>query len=111
MSEKKSFDVLMSQFTSFSLKTFQDATAFSSLDKLEDEIKEVRSALDCNTIMGVNRLELATEYSDCIMCLLDSAARRGISITELKSAFDMKLTINMSRKWVKNENNTYSHIQ
>jgi len=111
MSENRSFDVLMAQFTSFSLKTFEDATASSSLEKLEDEIKEVRAAFDNDTRMGLNKLNLAKEYADCIMCLLDSAARKGLSIAELKSAFDMKLTINMSRKWVKNDNNTYSHVQ
>lgn len=100
---KNDFLELANEFTQFSLKTFKDATAFSSLDKLLDEIKETYQSIlfkDKN---------LPEEYVDCIMCILDSAARAGITPETLLISFKKKLEINKRRTWIKNENNTYSH--
>jgi len=101
---ENTFERLFQSFIDFSIPTFKNASSLTSLIKLTDEIEELKEA----GILG-NTDEIKDEYTDCFMCLLDSAARAGISIIDLKIAFSKKLAINKNRKWVKNENNTYSH--
>ena len=95
---------LMNEFVSFSLKTFKKATPLSSLKKLEEEMIEVAQEIQHG------HENLADEYADCMMCILDSAARIGIRPKDLMSAFAAKLEVNKNRKWVKNADNTYSHV-
>lgn len=89
-------------FLSFSRVTFSEATAISSMSKLEEECDEV-----CDVIAGKDG-ELAEEYADCLMCIFDSAMRAGISQEEILSAFIDKTATNKSRKWIKSPDNTYS---
>lgn len=91
----------------WSLKTFPEATALSSLQKLKDEADEVEKEL----IHGHSGEELQEEYADCLMCLFDSAGRAGITPEQLLRAFALKHEKNKSRKWIKNENNSYSHVK
>jgi hypothetical protein len=88
----------------WSLKTFPEATAISSLRKLEEEIKEIEADI-------LEGKKVPEEYADALMCLFDSAGRHGISVHEIISAFAIKLIKNKNRKWVKNPDNTYSHIK
>lgn len=98
----------------WSKKTFPEATPRSSMFKLESEVKEV--------LKEITKLEkfpdgddglraLTEEYADCLMCLFDSAGRAGVSVEEIFEAFEEKLEVNKNRKWVKNSNNTYSHVK
>lgn len=88
----------------WSLKTFPEATAISSLLKAHDELVEI--ANDINK--GIRE---PMEYADVLMCLFDSAGRQGIFPTEIFEAFEKKLAINKNRNWNKNHDNTYSHIK
>lgn len=88
----------------WAIETFPEATDVSSLRKLEGEIKEVEADL----IAGENPVE---EYADCLMCLFDSAGRAGISVEQITQAFAVKLEKNKSRTWVKNPDNSYSHVK
>ena len=88
----------------WSLETFPEATAQSSLRKLEEEIKEI----DRDIINGVREPE---EFADALMCLFDSAGRYGIGVEEIFSAFAEKLEKNKKRIWKKNPDNTYSHVK
>jgi hypothetical protein len=88
----------------WSFKTFPEATAISSLRKLEEEIKEIEN----NIIEGKKDTE---EYADALMCLFDSAGRFGISPEEIFQAFQNKLETNKKRVWKKNPDNTYSHVK
>lgn len=92
----------------WALKTFPKATAQSSLNKLEEEIKEVRKELE---LLGVNNGDLHEEYADCLMCLFDSAGRAGITPQEIFYAFKLKLEKNKNRDWKVNVDNTYSHVK
>lgn len=97
---------LITIFTDWSTtEGFPRATKWSSLEKLEDELKELKESM----IPPYTTHKPVEEYVDCIMCLLDSSRRYGISTKELVEAFKLKLETNMRRKWKKNENNTYSH--
>jgi hypothetical protein len=88
----------------WSLKTFPEATAISSLRKLEEEIKEIESDINSGK-------KVPEEYADALMCLFDSAGRHGISVNEIICAFALKLIINKNREWIKNPDNTYSHVK
>lgn len=88
---------LIQEFMDFSVLTFTKATRESSLEKLQDEIKELPPFYDLE------------EYIDCIMCLVHSAAKAGYNSHQLKRAFEAKLIKNKLRKWKLNPNNTYSH--
>jgi hypothetical protein len=56
---------LIQEFIDFSTVTFSKATRESSLEKLQDEIKELPPFYDLE------------EYVDCVMCLLHSMAKAG----------------------------------
>lgn len=86
--------------------TFPEATAKSSLAKLRSEVDELEKELDSNSTANVPE-----EYVDVLMCLFDSAARYGLNIYDLTEAFQNKLEKNKSRQWVKNPDNTYSHVK
>lgn len=88
----------------WSLKNFPEATAISSLRKLESEIEEIEVDI-------IERHREPKEYADALMCLFDSAGRQEIPIypEEIFKAFAEKLEINKNRTWVKNADNTYSH--
>jgi len=91
----------------WSLKTFPEATAVSSLRKLEGEIKEVEKELEDI----LNEDELIEEYADCLMCLFDSAGRVRIYPEHIFEAFEKKLAKNKARTWKKNPDNSYSHVK
>ena len=75
----------------WSIKTFPEATTFSSILKLQEEIEEIKLDLLSNK-------REPEEYADAMMCLFDSAGRQGIFIEELIEAFGKKLEKNKSRR-------------
>jgi hypothetical protein len=110
----KSIIILEEQRFEWAQRTFPDGTALSSLEKLEDEIQEIRNEIILGTTNGPHSdfiADLSTEYADALMCLFDSAGRMGIKPHVILEAFERKLEINKKRDWVKNDNNTYSHVK
>jgi hypothetical protein len=103
----KSFEILYQEHLAFTTSTFTETTPMSSLEKCEDEIKEVKQLLNGDNVFPPH--ELTEEYVDCVMCLLDSMARAGIDLDTFRAAFSRKVKINNVRSWKKNENNYYSH--
>lgn len=101
--EKKSFIEVEKDRMEWSQKIFPEATAMSSLVKAEEELAEIRQDL----AKGIMRPE---EYADVIMCVFDSAERHGITPEEVVDAYAQKVEINKLRRWVKNPDNTYSHV-
>ncbi len=99
---------LADEFLIFSLETFSEATAESSLEKLRGEAREVEIELEAQ---NTSKARLADEYADCLMCLLDSAQRAGVGPRRLLSAFQEKVAINKARTWTRNPDNTYSHVK
>ncbi|MBO0950897.1 dATP/dGTP pyrophosphohydrolase domain-containing protein [Fibrella forsythiae] len=100
----KSITELEAERFAWSRETFTEATAISSLRKLESEIKEIEA-----DILKGN--DPTTEYADALMCLFDSAGRHGISVDQITEAFAKKLEINKGRQWRKNPDDSYSHVQ
>ncbi len=108
----ESFEQLMMNHIAFTLKTFPEATALSSITKLSKEMVEAAMIIggpQCPR--DTWQEDLAEEYADCMMCVLDSAARIGINPADLKRAFAAKIEKNKARTWVKNPDNTYSHVK
>lgn len=94
---------LFQDWMDWSTKTFAEATPESSLIKLEEEIGEIRENLE-------KGMMLPEEYVDAIMCILDSAARLGITGKHIENHFRLKFEINKKRTWVKQLDNTYKKI-
>lgn len=111
LSKIKTLEELELERFEWSLKTFPEATAISSLIKAEEEGKEIEDALFLYQVGEITLEELAEEYADRIMCDLDSAERAGVSVTMLRDSFEKKLQKNKAREWVKNADNTYSHVK
>lgn len=103
----KNFETIAKEHIEFTTATFTEATALSSIYKLQAETEELKAELSNK----FNTIELITEYADCFFCLIDSAARCGLSIDHIISSMEQKLEINKSRKWKKNPDNSYSHIK
>ncbi len=108
----KTLDILFQKHVEFTAKKFPESTYESSLIGLQREIKEVMLARnDYYVIDGQeNRKKLGLEYVDCFMYLVDSFKRAGFLISELPVLFEEKSLINDNREWIKNEDNSYSHI-
>lgn len=104
--EWKDIVQLENERMAWSRKVFPEATAISSLRKLEEEIKEIEKDIN-------EGKRLPEEYADALMCLFDSAGRQPIPILpqEIIEAFSVKLEKNKNRDWVKNADNTYSHVK
>jgi len=102
----KNLQDIMKEHTSFSLRTFDGETPFTSLLKLGKELEELNVELTRDVI---DHSALIEEYVDCIMCLLSSAARADVNIEDLHKMFEKKVTKNINRKWIKNPDGTYSH--
>lgn len=106
------FDENIKEWMDWSVKTFEKADHMSCLEKLEDEIKELRlSIFSVSSKIASTSDEVLDEYVDCIMCLLHSAAKYGFDDNALRVAFQRKFTINKMRTWNLNPNNTYSHAR
>lgn len=103
------FEDLFKKHQEFCVKQFPKSTAESSLIGLKREAEEAILELH-----GINRdydgKALGLEYADCLMYLLDSIQRAGISLEEFKKSFAEKLSINDKRKWNHNPDGSYSHI-
>ncbi len=104
-SEDELWENIANDFVEFALGTFKKASALSSLKKLSEEIQEVAHEIQHG------HENLVEEYADCFMCLFDSAARMKITPIQIKEAFARKLKINKSRTWIKNPDDTYSHVK
>jgi hypothetical protein len=100
----KTLEQLEDERFAWSLETFKRATSISSLRKLEGKINEIKTDI-------INGQDPGEGYAEALMCLLDSAARRGITFDQLTQAFARKLEKNKARTWTVNPDNTYSHIE
>lgn len=103
----KSLEELENERFEWSLKTFPEATIGSSILKAQEEIHEVlKSFRD-----GETKEQTAEEYADIVKAIFDSAGRAGITVHDIRNAFEKKLAKNKARTWVKNADNTYSHVK
>lgn len=95
-------------------ETFGEATPFSKLAHLIQEIVELKDAIE-ETYKNPNLEtfnDARMEYADCFMLLFGSASSYGLSYQEICDAIDKKHDINLSRKWGEpDENGVVKHIK
>jgi NTP pyrophosphatase (non-canonical NTP hydrolase) len=101
------FETNIRLFAHWANRTFVKATALSALSKLEEEIMEVRADINDNA----PKEKVTEEYADCMMCIIHSAAKHGITMSELRIAFEEKFVVNAEADWIENENHTYNRIK
>jgi len=99
---------LIEEYNEWAKSKFPYSTAKSSLKGLIRECEEVQEEL---CIIDGNIESLSIEYVDCLMYLLDSMRRAGVSQDLFWRSFEKKLNINKNRDWNQNEDKTYSHIK
>jgi len=105
--EENSLESLETKRLEWSKKVFPNADSWSSLLKLDEEIKEIKYELE--HVFGSTNL--ITEFADALMCLFDSAGREGITPYDITKAFKFKLELNMSSDWIDQGNGTYKRVK
>ena len=104
--------------TEWQNKTFGQATVFSKINHLTEEIEELRTALtvadseiDLSEEFDVEDLSVSEEFADCFILLFGAAAAHGYNYNDICEAIDAKMQVNYSRKWGSEKaNGVVNHI-
>lgn len=73
-------------------------------------LKEVKETIDELEAENIDREKLLFEYADCLILLVGSAVRIGITAEQLIDYSNDKMSINEKRDWGKpDKNGVYSH--
>lgn len=87
-------------------KTFPNATPFSKIEHLKEEIDELKQAI---AEKNPNR---DLEYADCLMLLFGCAYADGLTYKDIVQSLFEKLEINKLRNWGKpDKNGVVKHIK
>jgi len=96
------------EITAWQKKTFGQATAFSKIEHLKQEIEELLYDLRKNA--PSNNVKM--EFADCFFLLFGAAAAYGLSYKNICDAIQDKFEINKARKWGKPDaNGVVNHIK
>lgn len=94
------------EITKWQNETFGEATAYSKVMHLKEEIEEL--AVD----VAIDGYEKQLEFADCFILLFGAAASDGMSYEDICKAINKKMAINRARKWGKpDENGVVKHIK
>lgn len=86
--------------------TFGQATAFSKIEHLKEEIEELRIDL------AIESADRRLEFADCFFLLFGAAAADGMTYQDIIEAIDEKFAINKARKWgTPDINGVVNHIK
>jgi len=112
------------RYNDWAKNQFPDSNPISSLKGLEREIDEtIKDIESLNKFISLDEKDqieggfdhlygnARLEYADCLMYLIDSARRFGLSLDDLFIALEEKLQINLNRQWKINDDKSYSHIK
>jgi len=95
--------------TEWQRETFPNATVFSKLAHLEQELEELVMALHSENETEESK---RMEFADCFLLLYGAAAAHGMSYGDICTAIDQKMEINRNRTWGKpDENGVVNHIK
>lgn len=104
---KEQFEVI----TEWQKQTFPNATPFSKIAHLEEEVSELYEAMHMHE-PGESRQSIRHEFADCFFLLFGAAAAAGMSYEDCCIAIDEKFKINQARKWGKPaENGVVNHVK
>lgn len=74
-------------------ETFSQATAFSKIQHLKEEIEEL--SID----VAIDGIDKRLEFADCFLLLFGAAASDGMTYEDICQAIHEKFEINKARKW------------
>lgn len=101
------YNEVMQEIRSWSVKTFGEADALPKINHLALEVIELHDALR-NGTLG----EISKEFADCFILLVDGAAAHGITFNQLMIAVAEKHEENKLRTWsLPNEFGVCHHIK
>jgi len=96
---------------SWQRNTFGQATPFSKIAHLEQEVEELYEALHMNE-PNESSQKIKFEFADCFILLFGAADSYGMSYEDICQAIDDKMNINYKRNWGKpDENGVVNHIK
>jgi NTP pyrophosphatase (non-canonical NTP hydrolase) len=88
-------------------ETFPDATAFSKVKHLEQEVQELLHDLTFQ-----RKTNVKSELADCILLIYGAAAKMGMTYDDISDVLDDKMTINRNRTWGKPDaNGVVNHVK
>lgn len=94
------------EITAWQKETFGQATAFSKIEHLKEEIEEL--AID----IAIDGIDKRLEFADCFFLLFGAAAADGMTYQDICQAIQEKFEINKARKWGKPDaNGVIEHIR
>jgi hypothetical protein len=103
---------LAREWMQWSPRAFPKTDALSCLDKLQEELEELRFELT----LAIKPFPMSSpervleEYVDVFLCLLSSMALQGVTIEQFKRGLRNKTKTNYAREWTENPGGkTYSH--
>ena len=112
---KEQFDSI----TEWQNKTFGKATPISKVHHLKEEVSELLAELENWYNTGFPKSETSfqdilidKEFADCFILLFGAAASHGMSYEDICKSIDLKMQININRKWGEpKENGVVNHIK
>lgn len=101
------FERLIEEHGQWADATFPKCTSNGALLHAHREIDEIIQ--DIADAAGKD--QMAIEYADALLCIMDSARREGFTVEDIVTAGFYKLGKNKARKWKDNGDGSYSHIK
>lgn len=107
-------ELQFNEISKWQKETFGQATPFSKLAHLAQEMVELKDAMvnekEKPTAANFNNVRM--EYADCFILLFGSAASYGFSFENITDLIQEKFDINKNRKWGNpDENGVVNHIK
>lgn len=100
---------MFDEITKWQRETFPQATKFSKIAHLEQELEELVMALHSEHETETGK---QSEFADCFMLLFGAAAAHGMTYDDICCAIAQKMEINKSRKWGQpDKNGVVNHIR
>lgn len=109
---------LFREITHWQSKTFPDANTASKLAHLDDEVTELREAVEklklCRDSAEVELQlkDIESKFADCFLLLYGAAAKWGLSMKHIETIIKQKFEVNKNRTWGEpDERGVVNHIK
>lgn len=99
------------EISAWQRETFGQATPFSKIAHLTEEVEELYEALHMHEPAASSQ-NVRHEFADCFFLLFGAASAAGMTYQDIVNAIEEKFTINKARKWGKPDaNGVVNHIK
>lgn len=97
------------EITQWQKEVFPQATKFSKLAHLEQELEELVMALHSENETEEGK---QFEFADCFLLLFGAASAHGMTYADICKSIDDKMSINKNRKWGKpDKDGVVNHVK